>query len=98
MFYSLFLICLLINIISTDNSPCSLLNSKLNKYGINVNLYKKDFIGLRLCQGLINDTCCPQHYEDQIQNATAIELYQLFELYSINLYEPLLRLTLQLNG
>ncbi|CAF1653608.1 unnamed protein product, partial [Adineta ricciae] len=35
---------------------------------------------------------------DQIQNATAIELYQLFELYSIRLYEPLLSLTNQFNN
>jgi hypothetical protein len=98
MFYSLFLICLLINITSTNTPQCSLLNSKLNKYGIEINLDKNDFIGLRLCQGLINNSCCPQSYEDKIQNATAIELDHLFELYSINLYEPLLRLTIQFNG
>src|ERR1700728_3725095 len=100
MFHSLFIICLLINIIYTenDNNQCLLLNSKLNKYGININNQEKNFLGLRLCQGLMNNYCCPQIYEDKIQNATAIELYHLFELYSINLYEPLLRLNKQLNG
>ena len=98
MFYTLYLICLLIKLISTENSSCLLLNSKLNNYGIQIQHYENDFNGLRLCQGFINDTCCPQIYEDKIQNATAIELYHLFELYSINLYEPLLRLTLQLNS
>jgi len=101
MFHALFIIYLLINIIYTENTnQCSLLNIKLNKYNIHINDQetKKDFLGLRLCQGLINDYCCPQIYEDKIQNATAIELYNLFELYSINLYEPLLRLNNQLNG
>jgi hypothetical protein len=100
MFYSLFFICLLINRISTKTHQhqCSLLNNKLNKYGIQINHSEKNFLGLRLCQGLIKDFCCPQIYEDKIQNATAIELYHLLELYSINLYEPLLRLTIEFNG
>jgi hypothetical protein len=99
MFYYLFLICLLINFVYTEEQPqCSLLNNKLNKYNINVNNPEKDFPPLRLCQGLITNQCCPQIYEDKIQNATAIELYRLFELYSINLYEPLIRLTNDFNG
>ncbi|CAF3574682.1 unnamed protein product [Rotaria sp. Silwood1] len=97
MFYSLFLICLLINIDYTQNTQCSFLNSKLNKYGIHINIYEKDFIGLTLCQNLINNYCCPQIYEDKIQNATIIELYQLFDFYSINLYELLKQITFQLN-
>jgi len=100
MFHTLFVIYLLINIIDTQtNNQCSLLNNKLTKHKIHINNQeKKDFLGLRLCQGLINDYCCPQIYEDKIQNVTAIELYHLFELYSINLYESLLRLNIQLNG
>ena len=98
MFQSLFLICLLIKLIYTETNQCSLLHNKLNKYGIDINIDEKNFIGLRLCQGLINDYCCPQIYEDKIQNATSIELNYLFELNSINLYEPLLRLTIELNG
>ncbi|CAF3165966.1 unnamed protein product [Rotaria sp. Silwood2] len=97
MFYSLLLICLLINIGYTQNNRCSFLNSKLNKYGIHINIYGKDFIGLKLCQNLINNYCCPQIYEDKIQNATIIELYQLFDFYSVNLYESLRRITVQLN-
>ncbi|CAF5048600.1 unnamed protein product, partial [Rotaria sp. Silwood1] len=97
MFYSLFLICLLINIDYTQNTQCSFLNSKLNKFGIHINIYEKDFIGLTLCQNLINNYCCPQIYEDKIQNATIIELYQLFDFYSINLYELLKQITFQLN-
>jgi hypothetical protein len=99
MFYYLFLLCLLINFISTQQqNQCFLLNNKLNKYNININIPQKNFPGLRLCQGLITNQCCSQIYEDHIQNATAIELYYLFELYTINLYEPLVRLTNDLNG
>ncbi|CAF3360705.1 unnamed protein product [Rotaria socialis] len=97
MFYSLFLVCLLISIAYTDNNQCSKLNSKLNRYGVHVNIYEEDFIGLRLCQNSINNYCCPQSYENKIQNATTIELYQSFEFYSINLYESLRRITVQLN-
>ncbi|CAF1493081.1 unnamed protein product, partial [Rotaria sordida] len=97
MFYSLFLISLLTNIGYTENNQCSFLNSKLNKYGIHIKIHDKDFIGLKLCQNLINNYCCPQIYEDKIQNATIIELYQLSEFYSINLYESLRRITVQLN-
>jgi hypothetical protein len=97
MFYYLFLLCLLINFVSTQNQ-CFILNNKLNKYNIILNIPQKNFPGLHLCQGLISNKCCPQIYEDHIQNATAIELYQLFELYTINLYESLFRLTNDLNG
>jgi hypothetical protein len=100
MFYYLFL-CVLINFISTQPqqpNQCFLLNNKLNKYNINFNIPQKDFSGLRLCQGLLPNYCCPRIYEDQIQNATAIELYQLFEFYTINLYEPLTRLTNDFNN
>ena len=68
------------------------------KYDIQLIVPAEPFLGLKLCENWINDTCCPQLYEDQIQNATAIELYQLFELYSIRLYEPLLSLTNQFNS
>jgi hypothetical protein len=100
MFYYLYLLCLLINFVSTQyqQNQCFILNNKLNKYNINTNIPQKDIPGLRLCQGLISNQCCSQIYEDQIQNATAIELYELFELYTINLYEPLIRLTDDLNG
>jgi hypothetical protein len=98
MFYSLFCIYFLINIVSTQINQCSLLNDKVLKYGIHINIQHKNFLGLRLCQNLISDYCCPQIYEDRIQNATATELYHLFELYSIHLYEPLVRLTMELNG
>jgi hypothetical protein len=98
MFYNFYLICLLINFVSTQQNQCFLLNNKLTQYNINVNIPQKDFLGIRLCQGLIPDTCCPQIYEDQIQNATSIELYRLFELNTINLYEPLLRITNELNS
>ena len=98
MYHSLFVICLLVKMISTDDQQCSILNKKLHRYGIQINYQGKDFSGVRICQGLIKDLCCPQIYEDQIQNATAIELYHLLELYSIPLYEPLLRLSVQFNG
>jgi len=99
MFYYLFLLCLLINSLSTQENQCLLLNNKLHKYNINLNtLQSSNFPGIRLCQGLIHNHCCPQNYEDHIQNASAIELYRLFELYTINLYEPLIRLTNDLNG
>ncbi|CAF3532192.1 unnamed protein product [Adineta steineri] len=99
MFYYLFLLYLSINSISTQQNQCILLNNKLTKYNLKQNFHQiSNTPGIRLCQGLINDRCCPQIYEDRIQNATAIELYQLFELYTINLYEPLLRLTNDLNN
>jgi hypothetical protein len=98
MFYYLFLICLLINFVSTQENQCFLLNNKLTDHNININIPQKDFLGLRLCQGLIPNYCCPQIYENQIQNATAIELYRLFELNIINLYSPLIRLTNDLNS
>jgi hypothetical protein len=98
MYHSLFVICLFINTILTDNPQCLSVKNKLNQYGITMNNYEKDFLGLRICQGLIKDICCPQIYEDKIQNITAIELYHLVELYSMNLYEPLIQLNVQFNG
>jgi hypothetical protein len=98
MYHCLFIICLLINRISTDNHQCSSINKKLNQNGIKINNQEKDFHGLKICQGLIKDICCPQIYEDKIQNITAIELYHLLELYSMDLYEPLIRLNIQFNG
>lgn len=98
MFYYLYLLCLLlINFVSTQNQ-CFILNNKLNKYNIHLTNPQKNSPGLRLCQNFILNQCCPQTYEDQIQNATAVELYNLFELHTMNLYEPLLRLTNDLNG
>jgi hypothetical protein len=99
MFYYLFLLyCLLIHIISSEKqNQCYQLNSKLAKSNFHFNLPQINSLGLRLCQGLISNQCCPQIYEDQIQNITAIELYQLFELYTINLYESLIRITNDLN-
>ncbi|CAF4724973.1 unnamed protein product [Rotaria sp. Silwood2] len=98
MFYYLYLICLLINFISTQQqNECFLLNNKLNKYNININIIERNFSGLHLCKNFINNYCCPQIYENHIQNATAIELYHLFELNTINLYEQLVRLTNDLN-
>lgn len=99
MSYTLFIICLLINLISTENnSQCLLLNNKLSKYGITINNHENNFPSLKLCQNLINNSCCSQIDEDKIQNATAIELYQLFELHSMNLYQPLIQLTNQFNS
>lgn len=100
MFYTIFLICLLINIgyTNNNNNRCSDVNSKLDKYGIELTVNEKDFAGLLLCQNFINNYCCPQNYEYQIQNATKTELRQLFEFYSINLYELLQQITIQLNG
>lgn len=101
MSHSLFIIiiiCFFINKILTENSQCLLLNNKLNKYGISINNQEKDVHGLKICQGSIKNSCCPQIYEDKIQNATTIELYQLFEFYSMNLYQPLLRLSNELNS
>ncbi|CAF1324498.1 unnamed protein product [Adineta steineri] len=97
MHRTLFFIYLLTNIVYTQTNQCSLLNNKLTKYGIHINIPEKNFIGVKLCQGLVTNYCCPQIYENQIQNATILELYYLFELYSIRLYEPLVRLTIELN-
>jgi hypothetical protein len=75
-----------------------MLHKKLNQYHIDVKYSsERSFAPLHLCQSMINNTCCPQNYADQIQNATVIELDQLFELYSMNLYEPLLRLSHDFN-
>jgi hypothetical protein len=99
MFYYLFLLCcLLINIsLSQERNQCYQLNTRLAKSNLHFNLPQTNSLGLRLCQGLITNQCCPQIYEDQIQNTTATELYQLFELYTINLYESLIRVTNDLN-
>lgn len=100
MFYYLFLLLIfLINNVSSQQqlNQCFLLNTKLNKYNINLNVIQKNFSGLTICENLIENRCCPKTYESQIQNATAIELYRLFELNTINLYEPLHRLTNDFN-
>ena len=96
MYHSLFVICLLINQIATDNHPCSSVNKKFNHLGIPIPHHPVS--GLRICQGLVQDICCPQVYEDKLQNITAMELYQLFELHSMNLHERLIRLNVQYNG
>lgn len=102
MFYYLFLICLLINIKSTQQqqqreNQCFLLNTKLNKYNVNINLIQQNSSSFSLCQNLNQQHCCPQIYENHIQNATINEVYHLFELNTINLYEPLIRLNNDLN-
>ena len=95
-----FLLCLLIKTISSEkNDQCSALNDKLNQYGIRINQNSpRDFLGLRICEDLIDDLCCPQAYEEDFQNATAMELTHLLELYSNDLYQPLHRTIQQLNG
>lgn len=104
MFYYLLPRCLLFLLIISGGSTqqsntCAALKTKLTKYHVHVKyLPEKTYSPLRLCQTYVNTTCCPQFYADQIQNATVIELYQLFELHSMNLYEPLLRLTQDFNG
>ena len=102
MFYHLCFLCFLsINVVLTQPaaSSCSALNRKLNKYNIYAkHLPDKGATSPRLCQGTIENACCSPSSEDQLQNATVIELYQLFELYSMNIYEPLLRLTNDFNG
>ena len=83
---------------SEETRSCQSFHKKLNQYSIQMK-YQPDqiFTPLRLCPNL-NTTCCSQSSADLIQNATVIELYQLFELYSMNIYEPLLRLTLNFNS
>ncbi|UJR22512.1 hypothetical protein I4U23_025562 [Adineta vaga] len=99
MFYYLLLLCTLINSILSQQNSCFFLNNKLNKYNINLpNLQTTNQPAIHLCQNLNSNHCCPQIYEDRLQNATALELYRLFELSTINLYEPLLRLTKDLNN
>lgn len=97
MFYYLYFLCVLFNLtLIQSNHSCFLLNNKLNKYHIYLNLPSTNLPTLRLCQN--SNQCCPQIYEDQFQNATAIELYQLFELSTINIYESLTRLNRDLNS
>ncbi|CAF1565663.1 unnamed protein product [Adineta ricciae] len=100
MFYYLLLLCLLINSIISQDNQCFYLNNKLTKYNHynSLNLQITNQPAIRLCQNLNSNHCCPQIYEDRLQNATALELYRLFELSTINLYEPLLRLTKDLNN
>ena len=95
---ALLLLCLLIKTISSENEQCSALNNKLNQYGIRIVNSRTDFLGVRICEDLIDDLCCPQAYEEDIQNATAMELTHLFEVYSKDLYQPLHHTTRQLNG
>ena len=104
MFYYLPPLCLLFLLnISTGSTQqtntCAALKTKLTRYHVHVKyLPEKIHTPLRLCQNDVNTSCCSQFDADQIQNATVIELYQLFELHSMNLYEPLLRLTEDFNG
>ena len=93
----------LLNSLSVSaRSPCSLFNRKLNQYLTPAQLdsSKQSKIANRtFCHGLINNhLCCPSKYEENIQNATAIELHQLFQIHSRRLSEPLVRLTSELNG
>ncbi|CAF2044632.1 unnamed protein product [Rotaria magnacalcarata] len=100
MIYYVFLVILLTNFVSTQQqqqNECFLLKAKLNKYNIHINIQQKNFSRLNLCENFVDNRCCPQIYENQIQNATAIELYRLFELNTIHLYEPLFRLANDLN-
>ena len=98
MFYYLLLLCLFVVDSSRANS-CVLLNNKLHKYNINLPTSElSNQPAARLCPSLTSTHCCPQAYEDRFQNASALELYHLFELSTINLYEPLLRLTNELNS
>ena len=99
MYNYLILICLITNFISTqqEKNQCFLLNNKLNKYNIHIRIPHKDLSDLRQCRHSITNYCCPQDYIKHIQNATIIELYRLFELNAISLYESLLRLTNNLN-
>ena len=98
MFRSLTLLSLLITPIYVQNNPCSALNNKLTKHGLHLRESEKNASGLRVCQSLAYDSCCPHSYEEQLQNVTATELYQLFELHSVRLYEPLLRAATAWNG
>ena len=95
---SFILLSLLITTISSENDHCSTLKTKLNKYGIQINHSREDFHGLRICEDFIDDICCPQIYEEDLQNATAMELSHLFQSYSMGFYQPLQRLIGQLNG
>ena len=103
MFYYLFLLllCLIINLVSSssEQKQCLALNEKLTKFHLHFNSRSTNasLANLRLCQGSISNQCCPQAYEIHLKNSTAIELYQLFELYTINLYETLIRLNNDFN-
>ena len=99
LLYYLFHLFLLINWISTqEQTQCYLLNNKLNKHNIHIHRTSTDFSGLRLCPNEINHHyCCPQSYEKHFQNITANELFRLFELNTIIEYQPLIRLTHELN-
>ncbi|CAF0761686.1 unnamed protein product [Didymodactylos carnosus] len=81
------------------NDRCSFLNLKLQTYNIYNNNYdvQQKFHGLRLCRGFIDNQCCPSSIENNIKNATALELYRLFELNSIIVYDSLLRYSTELN-
>ena len=97
MFYYLYFLCLLFNFsLIQSNKSCFLINNKLTKYHIYLNLPTQNQPTLRLCSSN-SSQCCPQIYQDQFRNATAMEVYQLFELSTINLYESLSRLNRDFN-
>lgn len=94
----IFLLCVLIKTISSENELCSALNDKLNQYGIQITNIRRDFLGLRICEDLIDDLCCPQTHEEDFQNVTTMELNHLFEFYSKDFYQSLHHTIRQLNG
>ena len=99
MFYYLFLLCLINNFrsVSSELQPsCSALHEKFNKFNLHLNTRPTN-THLRHCQSSISNQCCPEIYQIHLQNSTAIELEQLFELYTINLYETIIRLNNDLN-
>lgn len=98
MFRLFVLLYLLLHTISSENDHCSALKTKLNKYGIQINHSRQDFLGLKICEDFIDDICCPQIYEEDLQNATAMELSHLFQSYSMGFSQPLQQLIGQFNG
>lgn len=101
MFYYLFLLCLINNYLSASSqipSSCSTLHDKLNKFNLHLNAAPTTTTtNTRLCQSSISNQCCPEIYQIHLRNSTAIELEQLFELSTINLYETIIRLNNDLN-
>lgn len=97
MFYYLYFLCLFFNFsLIQSNKSCSQINNKLTRYHIYLNLPVQNLPTLHLCSSNTSQ-CCPQIYEDHFQNATAMELYQLFELSTISLYESISRLNRDFN-
>lgn len=100
MFYYLFLLCLINNFLSTSSElhpPCSALHDKFNKFNLPSFNTRPTTTHLRLCSSSISNQCCPEIYQIHLRNSTAIELEQLFELSTINLYETIIRLNNDLN-